>query len=259
MNIGIYGNKPFKTALIHGGPGACGEMSQTAEALAVRRGVLEPLQSANSIKGQIEELKKQLEENADIPVTLIGFSWGAWLSFIFTAQYSEFVKKLILISSGPFEEKYAAQVQQTRLNRLNNTEKAEYQKIIQNIDGSLVLPKDALFEKLARLCLKTDQYEPLVNIPESIDFRIDIFKGIWPQAARMRKSGELLKLAEKICCPVMAIHGDYDPHPYEGVEKPLGNVLKNFHFILLGKCGHRPWLEKHAKEEFYKILEKELS
>lgn len=259
MNIRIYGSKPFKTAVIHGGPGASGEMAQTAKALAIRRGVLEPLQSADSINGQIEELKKQLEENADIPVTLIGFSWGAWLSFIFAANNPEFVKKLILIGSGPFEEKYAGQVQQTRLNRLSNTEKREYQAIIQNLSKSLCPQKEPLFERFGRLCLKTDQYEPLENEPEKIDLSIDIFRGVWPQAAEMRKSGELLKLGEKICCPVTAIHGDYDPHPYEGVKKPLGNILENFRFIMLRKCGHKPWLEKQAKEEFYKILEKELS
>ena len=27
---------------------------------------------------------------------------------------------------------------------------------------------------------------------------------------------------------MIAIHGDYDPHPAEGVEKPLATVLKDF-------------------------------
>jgi hypothetical protein len=38
----------------------------------------------------------------------------------------------------------------------------------------------------------------------------------------------------------------------------LSNVLKDFRFILLKKCGHKPWIERHARVEFYKILQEEL-
>lgn len=56
----------------------------------------------------------------------------------------------------------------------------------------------------------------------------------------------------------MAIHGDYDPHPAEGVEKPLAAVLKDFRFILLDRCGHLPWIERQAKDRFYSILREEV-
>jgi len=57
---------------------------------------------------------------------------------------------------------------------------------------------------------------------------------------------------------VVAIHGDYDPHPAEGVQKPLSALIEEFRFVLLKKCGHTPWLERQAQEEFYKVLEEEL-
>jgi pimeloyl-ACP methyl ester carboxylesterase len=66
-----------------------------------------------------------------------------------------------------------------------------------------------------------------------------------------------LKLGEKIKCPVVAIHGDYDPHPAKGVREPLSGVIKDFCFISLKNCGHKPWIEQEAKEEFYRILKKE--
>ena len=46
----------------------------------------------------------------------------------------------------------------------------------------------------------------------------------------MRKSGDLLKEAEKIKCPVVAIHGDYDPHPANGVKIPLEKRIVDFQF-----------------------------
>jgi pimeloyl-ACP methyl ester carboxylesterase len=58
-------------------------------------------------------------------------------------------------------------------------------------------------------------------------------------------------------CPVVAIHGDYDPHPPEGIRLPLSQILQDFRFILLKNCGHKPWIEKMAKERFFEILETE--
>ena len=86
-NLRKYGKAPFKVAVIHGGPGAPGEMAPVARELSLVSGVLEPLQTAATIEGQIGELKDILKKNGHLPVTLIGWSWGAWLSFIFAAQY----------------------------------------------------------------------------------------------------------------------------------------------------------------------------
>ena len=58
---------------------------------------------------------------------------------------------------------------------------------------------------------------------------------------------------------MVAIHGDTDPHPADGVQIPLEAVLKDFQFILLKNCGHKPWIERRAREEFFRILDKELS
>src|SRR5258706_5398992 len=109
-----YGSAPFNPAVIHGGPGAPGYMAPVARELSFEWGVLEPLQTANSLEGQVQELRILLEKNADLPVTLIGSSWGAMLSFILTARYPELVKKLILIGSAVFEARYAGGIQETR-------------------------------------------------------------------------------------------------------------------------------------------------
>ena len=106
-NLRKYGNPPFNIAAIHGGPGACGEMAPVAKELSSICGVLEPLQTATSINGQILELYNILEKNGNIPMILIGYSWGAILSYILASCYPLFVRKIILVSSGSFEEKYA--------------------------------------------------------------------------------------------------------------------------------------------------------
>src|SRR5262249_848835 len=77
--------------------------------------------------------------------------------------------------------------------------------------------------------------------------------------AELRKSGRLLELGQRIKCPVVAIHGDYDPHPVEGVHEPLAAALENFRLILLKNCGHRPWNERLARDEFFMALREELA
>jgi len=75
-NLRKYGNAPFNVAVIHGGPGAPGEMAPVAHQLSTDWGVLEPLQTAISLEGQVQELKSVLERNGSLPMTLIGHSWG---------------------------------------------------------------------------------------------------------------------------------------------------------------------------------------
>ncbi|MCG7853028.1 MAG: alpha/beta hydrolase, partial [Methanosarcinaceae archaeon] len=86
-----YGSAPFSVAVIHGGPGAAGEMAPVARELAPVCGTLEPLQTSASIDGQVRELQTILKTHGDIPVILVGHSWGAWLSFIFTSRHPGYV------------------------------------------------------------------------------------------------------------------------------------------------------------------------
>jgi len=257
-NFRKYGTTPYDVAVIHGGPGAAGEMAPVAIEISKVHGTLEPLQTAASIEGQIQELRLVLEKYGNIPLTMIGYSWGAWLSFIFAAQYPEFIRKLILIGSGPFEEKYAIGIMETRLSRLNEKEKLEVATLIKNLGSTDMKNKDALFTRFGEVISKADSFDPLQMHNEQVKFQAAIHQIVWKEAEQLRHTGDLLKFGRKIHCPVHAIHGDYDPHPAEGVEKPLLKILKNFRFTLLKNCGHRPWVEKGAREEFYKILKEEV-
>jgi pimeloyl-ACP methyl ester carboxylesterase len=258
QNLRKYGNKPFRVAVIHGGPGAPGEMAPVARELSSVTGVLEPLQTAATLEGQVRELKAVLEKHATLPVTLIGFSWGALLSFIFAARHPSFVRKLILIGSAPYQEKYAVDITQTRLSRLSGQEGEQALSLMQTLNDPSIADKNTPLARLGKLLSGADSYDPLPYDDEILECRYDIYQGVWERASELRSSGKLLKLGKKIRCPVVAIHGDYDPHPAEGVVEPLSRILQDFRFILLEKCGHRPWLERSARDRFYSILKQEL-
>ena len=259
-NVRKYGAPPFAVAIVHGGPGAAGEMASVARELSSSAGVLEPLQTATTVHGQVEELRAILEDNASLPLTLIGFSWGAWLSCILASFHPELVNKLILVSSGPLDEKYASSVMKTRLRRLHGADKKEATFLYQSLSISGPADRD-YYETLARfaeLISRADSFDPLPDEDDKVEFNIDVYRPVWDEAGRLRSSGHLLEIVRRIKCPVVAIHGDYDPHPAAGVKHPLSQAIKDFRFVLLEKCGHYPWRERKARDTFYRILNAEI-
>jgi pimeloyl-ACP methyl ester carboxylesterase len=252
-----YGKAPFIMAVIHGGPGVPGEMAPVARELSSLGGVLEPLQTKTTVEGQVRELKNILQRSGSLPVILIGWSWGAWLSFIFSAQYPALVKKLILIGSGPFEEKYSQDIMEIRLSRLSQEEKKELLSVTETLNDPASGDKDTAMVRFGDLISKADSYDPLPHKNETLECRYNVFHRVWDQASKLRSSGQLLESGSTIQCPVVAVHGDYDPHPAEGVKGPLSRVLKDFRFILLENCGHQPWIERYARDRFYGILKSE--
>lgn len=50
-NLRTYGLSPYRVAVLHGGPGAPGGMAPVARNLSRARGVLEPLQTADTLEG----------------------------------------------------------------------------------------------------------------------------------------------------------------------------------------------------------------
>ena len=256
-NLRKYGHKPFSVAVIHGGPGAAGEMAPVAHELSSDMGVLEPLQTASTVTGQVEELGAILSKDGNIPLILIGFSWGAWLSYIIAANYPLLVRKLILVSSGPYDDKYAADILRTRLNRLSKGEKEEALSLMETLNSPTFADNKTL-ARFGELMYRADSCDPLPRDSAILEYSLDIHRRVWEQASKLRSSGELLKSGRRIQCPVTAIHGDYDSHPAAGVEEPLSQVIKDFRFILLSKCGHYPWLERGARDKFYNILRSEI-
>ncbi len=257
-SLRIYGKKPFRAAVIHGGPGAPGEMAPVARELSLHCGVLEPLQTADTVAGQVAELAGVLHKNTQTPVTLIGYSWGAWLSWLTAAQYPERVNKLILVSAGPFEESYAADILPTRLNRLTPPLRKEAALLLKQLTQGTAPQNSQGFSRLGNLFSLADGYDPLPHESDGLDCQAHIFNAVWPDAAYLRRSGQLLQQAAHIRCPVTAIHGDYDPHPYQGVQIPLAAVLPTFKFILIPQCGHVPWRERLAQHLFFDYLKTEI-
>ncbi len=258
MNVNTYGEKPYTVAVLHGGPGAAGEVAPIARELAHYTGTLEPLQTADSVMGQVQELANALRRYASGPVTLIGHSWGAMLGYIVAALHPELVGKLIMVSSGCFDEEYAASITPTRLCRLSEKDREKVIALSDKLDGASERERNAAMAQLGRIFIKADSFDPFPAETDQMSISYHIFQKVWQEVVAMRADGSLKMLGSKIKCPVVAIHGEYDPHPVAGVKKPLESVVKEFRLIILEKCGHIPWIERQARDRFFQVLRDEL-
>ena len=188
QNLRTYGKQPFSVAVIHGGPGAPGHMAPVARELAAEWGVLEPLQTATSLEGQVQELRAVLEENGELPVILVGSSWGAMLGFILTARYPALVKKLILVGSGVYEEQYATEIEETRMSRLSEEERATVASLTEALGDPANTDKNATMAQLGKLFTGCDAYNPITLDTENLEVQYDTFVGVWGDAKEQRRA-----------------------------------------------------------------------
>lgn len=256
-----YGMEPYTIVTVHGGPGARGSMAGLSKELSNEFGVLEPIQTEYNIENLLEELKKQIIDNTTMPVTLIGHSWGAWLTALFAEKYPALVKKVILIGSGPLDAKYANLIGERRRSNLSAVQRKEYDELVNVLEQEDTLNKDEKLCRLGELADLADNYHKILltsKQDEELTHDGEAYSRIWPEAAKLRKSGQLLKVFKNIICPITIIQGDVDPHPYEGIVRPLLGQKVNFVAYSIEKCGHTPWVEKFGVHEFYCVLLKEL-
>lgn len=244
-----HGEPPRNIVLLHGGPGAAGEVEPVGQRLAsMGHGVLEPFQTARSVTGQIAELRETIAQSGTAPVTLIGWSWGAWLAMMVAAEHPDLVAHLVMVGSGPLDP---ADGDATRLNRAARLTLAD-QAELASLEDSLDDPDNVA--RMIAIYDRIDNYALDHSPPTPVQYDGHIAVSVWAEAAAMRRKGALLDHLARIRCPITAIHGDHDPHPAEGVRAPLARVQPHAEFILLPRCGHKPWRETYASDAFYAVL-----
>lgn len=248
--IKLHGRSPYRIVLLHGGPGAPSSLQPVAEELSKCFGVIEHLQTKYSINELISELHGDLKDFKSTPSTIIGHSWGAWFSILYAARYQEDVKQLVLVGCPPFEKRYVPFIMEKRLTRLSPHDKDSFFCLLNEMNSGNI--SDGDFKILGSLLDKTENYQTISS--NHSEFDNQMYSKIWKEAEELRDNGTLSELLSAITVPIFVIHGDCDPHPLSGVIEPLKLRNLNFELHRLSKCGHYPFNEKYAKDEFYNII-----
>lgn len=253
--VRFHGPPPYRHAVVHGGPGAPGMLGALAATLATGDcGLLEPLQSASSIDSQVDELAGTLRGFDKGPWTLIGSSWGGMLT-VFTAQrYPELIGRAVLVGCAPFDAEGGRRTAEARRARMAPELRDELDRLEDAWRGTDPQAATAAFARSAALLLRVDHLDPVADQLDVLAHQREVFTAVWDEVEQRRSAGSLLDAQRPLRCPVIVLHGSYDPHPLAGVVDPLRALAADLDVHVLERCGHLPWIERHARERFLQLL-----
>ncbi len=245
---------PASIVVLHGGPGAPGSASTLAQELAETHAVLEPLQrradgkTPLTVARHVDDLEQVLAHHGTRPV-VVGHSWGAMLALAHEAAHPSSVRGIVLVGCGTFDSEARRQMNATRHGRLD----AETRRRVHALEAEMPDP-DARMAAMGELFVGLDSVD-LVSTAlgtETCDARGH--HESWQDMMRLEREGAHPSAFARIAAPVLMLHGEDDPHPGPAIRDGLRPHLPALEYRELSRCGHYPWLERDAHEEFLAIL-----
>jgi len=113
---------------------------------------------------------------------------------------------------------------------------------------------DARLQKTLELLLPLYSYDVDAAGMEMAECDARALEETWNDMVRLQEEGVYPAAFERIREPVLMLHGAADPHPGKMVRRTLQHYLPQLEYREWEKCGHFPWLEKEARDEFFAIL-----
>jgi pimeloyl-ACP methyl ester carboxylesterase len=253
-----YGSVGPWVVVVHGGPGAVGEAAPIARGLADAFRALEPWQRGSgaeplTVARHVADLQEVTASHCSgARPAVVGESWGAMLALAFAAAHPESAGPLVLIGCGTFDAASRALFQANLETRLT---------------ADLRRRLDALPEQFPntgeRLKKQFELLEPLFHFdappadppdPAVPTFDARAHTETWDDMVRLQQAGVYPAEFAAIRSPVLMLHGAHDPHPGDMIRASLAPFLPQLEYCELARCGHQPWRERAAREEFFVLL-----
>jgi pimeloyl-ACP methyl ester carboxylesterase len=87
-----------------------------------------------------------------------------------------------------------------------------------------------------------------------VEFDFRAHQETWDDELRLQAEGVHPGSFSAIRSDVLMVHGDVDPHPGLMVRDSLRPYVPQLEYRELARCGHSPWLERHARETFFRVV-----
>jgi len=252
LRVQRHGPDGHAVVVLHGGPGAPGSAGALARALADPFHVLEPWQRWSSsvpltVGRHVEDLADILSQHApgEKPV-LVGESWGAMLALAFASRHPDRAAGLLLVGCGTFDPRARARLQAALVQRITPELAAQL------ADLALRFPDEAerlvqwhrISDSLYSYCRAADADDPIERFDPKGHHET------WNDMVRLQESGVYPAGFASIECPVLMLHGSYDPHPGAMIRDGLKAHIPHLEYEEFDACGHHPWVEEHARQRF---------
>jgi len=255
-----YGTRGPTVVVLHGGPGAPGQMAPVARGLAGSFRVLEPWQRRSgavrlTVARHVADLHELLRaERSSGSVALLGSSWGAMLALAYGAAHPLSVGPIILVGCGTFDLAARARFAATLETRMTPRVRSR----LAALPGRFPDADDALKAE-ARVLLPLYSYDPVQDSGRRRPVDARGARETWADMLRLQANGTYPARFRRIRSPVLMLHGSYDPHPGRMILSGLRPYLPQIEYREWDHCGHFPWLEREVREEFFATVRAWLS
>ena len=244
--------------VLHGGPAAAGSAAPLARGLADLCRVLEPWQRGSggeplTVARHVADLHDLIESRCEgARQALVGESWGAMLALAYAARHGDRAGPLVLVGCGTFDKAARARMREILEERTDD----DLRKRLERLPEEFPDPGDQM-RKRYDLMQALYTYELIAsNQGESSDEPFDVraHGETWNDMVRLQEEGLYPAAFSAITSPVLMLHGAYDPHPGQMIRASLERYLPQLEYRQWQRCGHRPWVEKFVRDEFFTVL-----
>jgi len=254
--IRFYGTSGPYVILIHGGPAAYGDLRDMAEGLDGSFRIIEPCQRPSgdtplTVSRHVEDLNELIKQKCEkIPPALVGHSWGAMLALVYAATYPCSVGPIALVGCGTFDTESLIRMKEILNERMDEESRQKVKSIEEEIND----PDDRLVEKYKIIgCLQQYEHASTEKFEEE-PFDKRGHKETWDDMVRLMDEGVYPSAFTAIKSPVIMLHGVYDPHPGRMIYANLRQFIPHLEYHEWERCGHYPWREKYALDDFFIFL-----
>lgn len=255
IRVREYGTAGPWVIAVHGGPGAMGGMAPVARGLEGRFRVLEPWQRRSgeeplTVARHVADLHQMLQGRCEgRRPALVGHSWGAMLALAYAAVYADETGPIVLVGCGTFDPAARARMQAIREGRMDDELRVEMARLEEEIADP-----DRRLCALGRLMMIVDSYD-LASTETGLELCDAVaHRETWADMVRLQEAGLYPALFAAIRSPVLMVHGAADPHPGRMIRDGLAPYLPQLEYHEWARCGHYPWLERAAGDEFFALV-----
>jgi pimeloyl-ACP methyl ester carboxylesterase len=177
---------------------------------------------------------------------LAGESWGAMLGLAFASRHPQRVSALVLIGCGAFDLQARAELQRTIEQRTSPELRARLADLERQVpdEGKAFVRAHELSDSIYTYCRAADADDRI----EHFDLKGHVES--WNDMVRLQEVGFYPAAFSSIRCPVLMLHGSYDPHPGAMIRDSLKTYIPHLEYREFDRCGHSPWIEEHARDRF---------
>ena len=258
--VRTYGDAGPEVVVLHGGPGAAGSVALLARDLSDGFRVLEPLQRrSGEIRLTVQRHVDDLAEVAPERAGFVGWSWGAMLALSFAAQHPYRVRSLALVGCGTYDEASRVVYEEEMGERIGAEDRVRVLELWQAFDSTTeTTERNQHLGELGRVYGKAQSVD-LLSDNGDVEADARGYEETWSDVLRLQQEGAEPAIFAAITAPTLMLHGDDDPHPGRLIFDSLRPHIPHIEYTGFEQCGHRPWLERQARESFLEALRRWLT